>query len=321
MKVSEQTPSVHIPPVYKAHSPLALGGTAFGEQSDQAWLAVMESALQAGINHFDTASGYDQGRSETLIGQFLAAQSTRRDQIFLASKASADEMTALVMLEQVDKSLARLQTEMIDLYYIHWPRQGKDLRPAMEGLEKARQQGKIQALGVSNFSVEQMEQVAEVGKIDAHQLGYSLFWRFPEREIIPYCRTNGIAVVTYSSIAQGILTGKFPRHPHFPADDKRPATLLFEESIWPYVYEGVEELKALARAVQRPLPQLAIRWVLHQKEITTAVVGARTVAQVEENAQALEGELPGHIFEQMTAISDAVLQHVPDTGNVYRYNP
>ncbi len=321
MKVSEQVRTVHIPPVYKDHSPLALGGTAFGEQSDQAWLAIMEAALAAGINHFDTASGYDQGRSETLIGQFLAAQPNRRRQIFLASKTSADEMTAQSMLEQVDKSLARLQTDVIDLYYIHWPRQGKDMRPAMEGLEKARQQGKIQAVGVSNFSVEQMEQVAEVGKIDAHQLGYSLFWRFPEREIIPYCRTNGIAVVTYSSIAQGILTGKFARHPQFARDDKRPTTLLFEERLWPHVYEGVEQLKAIAKTVQRPLPQLAIRWVLQQKDVTTAVVGARTAAQVQENAQALEGELPVHIFEQMTAISGAVLQHVPNTGNVYRYNP
>ena len=122
-------------------------------------------------------------------------------------------MTAAAMLAQIDQSLVRLQTDVIDLYYIHWPRQGQDLRPWMEGLEAARQQGKIRAVGVSNFSVDQMAQVATVGRIDAHQLCYNLVWRFAERAVIPYCREQQIAVTTYSSVAQGVLTGKFPRHP------------------------------------------------------------------------------------------------------------
>jgi aryl-alcohol dehydrogenase-like predicted oxidoreductase len=307
--------------VNKKDSLLALGGTVFGEQADAAWLAIMETALQCGMTHFDTASGYDNGRSEELIGQFLAAQPGRRDQLFLASKASADEMTAQAILKQVDQSRARLQTELIDLYYIHWPRRGKDLRPWMEGLETARQQGKIGAVGVSNFSVEQMEQVAEVGKIDAHQLGYSLFWRFAERDVIPYCRTHGIALVAYSSLAQGILTGKFPRHPHFSTGDKRPNTVLFADDIWPSVYIGIEQLNALAQSMGRPLAHLALRWVLQQTGFRAAVVGARSPAQVQENASALADDIPTAVFEQMTAISDEVMRHIPDTGNVYRYYP
>ena len=308
-------------PTLPQRSPLALGGTVFGDQSDAGWLAVMQAALAHGITHFDTASGYGNGRSETLIGQFLQADPSRRDAIFLASKASPSEMTAQAMLAQVEQSLVRLQTEVIDLYYIHWPRQGKDLRPWMEGLEMARHQGKLRAIGVSNFAVEQMKQVATVGTIDAHQLCYNLVWRFAEREVIPYCRAHQIAVTTYSSVAQGVLTGKFPEHPHLAADDKRPTTVLFDPGVWPYVYAGVEHLKTLAQTVERPLSHLAIRWVLQQPGIDTAVVGARTPSQVQDNANALAGELPPALFAQMTTISDDVIPHIPDTGNQYRYYP
>lgn len=308
-------------PTTPHRSPLALGGTVFGDQSDEGWLAVMQAALASGINHFDTASGYSNGRSEQLIGQFLTADPSRRATLFLASKASPQEMTSTAMLAQVDQSLARLQTDVIDLYYIHWPRQGKDLRPWMEGLETARRQGKIRAVGVSNFSVEQMTQVATVGRIDAHQLCYNLVWRFAEREVIPYCREHQIAVTTYSSVAQGVLTGKFPRQPHLAADDKRPNTVLFDANVWPHVYAGVEQLKGLAEEYQRSLSHLALRWVLQQPGIDTAVVGARTPAQTEDNAHALAGDLPATLFARMTAISDEVIRHIPDTGNQYRYYP
>ncbi len=302
-------------------SPLALGGTVFGDQSDEGWLAVMQAALASGINHFDTAIGYANGRSEALIGQFMGAQPGRREAIFLASKASHNEVTAQQMRALLDQSLARLQTDVIDLYYIHWPRQGQDLRPWMEALENARQQGKIRAIGVSNFSVEQMAQVATVGTIDAHQLGYNLFWRFAEREIIPYCQANKITVTTYSSVAQGVLTGKFSRQPQLHENDKRPNTVLFDPAVWPYVYAGVEKLKVLASEVQRPLSHLAIRWVLQQPAIDTAVVGARTLDQVQDNASALVGDLPADLFAQMTAISDEVMRNIPNTGNQYRYYP
>ena len=278
----------------------------------------MAQALASDICHFDTASDYGDGASERLIGEFMAG---RRQQLFLASKASLDVMDADLMLAKVDESLARLQTDRIDLYYIHWPRQGQDMRPLMEGLERAREQGKIRAIGVSNFSVAQMEQISQVGRIDAHQLCYNLFWRCAEEEIIPYCQRHAIAVVTYSTIAQGILTGKFPRQPRFAAGDQRANTVHFEATVWPHIFEAVEELKQLALSIDRPLTHLAIRWVLQQPGINTAVVGANSSAQVEHNAAALVGEIPESVFERMTAISDRVIAMMPDTGNMYRYYP
>ena len=314
---------VQIGPVNKPLLPLALGSFIFGadawQPAAQAQLnATMQAALDHGITHFDTATGYGSGQSETLIGNFLQG---RRDQVFLASKTSIDEMSADLMLQRVEESLTRLRTDMIDLYYIHWPRQGKDIRPMMEGLERARQQGKIGAIGVSNFSVAQMAQVGEVGPIHAHQLAYNLFWRFAEQEVIPYCRAHNIAVVTYSSIAQGVLTGKFGREPQLPPGDNRGRVVHFDADVWPHVYAGVEALKPLATEVGRPLAHLAIRWVLNRAEISTAVVGARLPEQVAQNAAALAGEIPQAIFDQMTAISDEVMRHIPDTGNPYRHYP
>lgn len=312
-----------IPPDNRPQCALGLGcwvfgGDQWGGQEDESSRSAMQAAWDLGINHWDTASGYGGGRSETLLGAFLGS---KRESIYLASKFFPSQQTAEFALQQLDLSLQRLQTDRIDLYYIHWPATGKDLRPVMEGLEQARAQGKIGAIGVSNFSVEQMAQIAEVGRIDAHQLCYNLFWRWDEQDIIPYCRENGIAVVTYSSIAQGILTGKFPREPQFVEGDQRPKTVFFNPEVWPYVYESVEKLKVLAAECGRSLTHLAILWALAQPGITTVLVGAREGRQMRENAAALEGEVPQATLDAMTAISDETLTHIPDTGNIFRFYP
>jgi myo-inositol catabolism protein IolS len=316
-------PTVQIAPVAKSHAPLALGCWTFGPdqwtgKEDANMLAAMETSLECGISHFDTAAGYGDGYSEQLIGRFMQG---RREEVFLATKADTDDLSAAAMLQLVHESLKRLQTDRIDLFYIHWPRKGKDLRPWMEGLETARQRGLIGAIGVSNFSVEQMEQVGQVGTINAHQLYYHVLWRHAERELIPYCRAHNIAVTTYSSLAHGILSGKFPRELHIGAGDHRSEILLFRPELWSHIYEAVEQLKMLASEVGRPLPQLAIRWVLQQQDITSALVGARNADQARQNAEALIGNIPAEIFERMSIISDQAAKHLPNAGNVYFYDP
>jgi len=225
------------------------------------------------------------------------------------------------MLGQVESSLSRLQTDFIDLYYIHWPRSGLDIRPALEGLEQARAQGKIRAVGVSNFSVEQMQQVQEVGTLDAYQIGYNLLWRYPEAQVIPFCIEHQIAVVTYSSLAHGILTGKFARDPGLRAADQRHSILPFRADIWPYVYEGVEQMKALAAEINRPLTHLAIRWLLNRRGVTAVLIGGRNRQQAEQSATALAGTIPNNVFDRLTDISDAIMLHVPDAGNLFNYYP
>jgi myo-inositol catabolism protein IolS len=320
------TAPVQIGPSEKQHSPIGFGGWSFGPdqwsgKEDDNLLSAMKSSLERGITHFDTASNYGDGYSERLVGRFIASNLGYRDRIFLASKYEADEINAPDILDAIDASCQRLQTDMIDLYYIHWPRAGKDLRPWMEGLETARQKGKIQAIGVSNFSIEDMEQVSQVGKIDAHQIPYNLIWRFAERGIIPYCVDHNIAVVTYSSIAHGILVGRYGRDVEFPPGDQRWNIVPLRKAVWPGVYESVEEMKAVAERAGRSLVHLALRWLLHQPGVTSVLAGARDARQAASNAQALDGEIADSMFEELSAISDRLMHQMPNTVNPYDHHP
>jgi myo-inositol catabolism protein IolS len=307
----------------KRQLPMGFGGSWFipysarGEE-DANLKAAMDAAYASGIRHFDTGARYGGGHSEELYAQFMKG---RREEIYLASKSDTAAMTADAMAAEVDGSLGRLRTDYIDLYYIHWPKAGRDMRPTMEGLERVRRQGKVRAVGVSNFSVEQMRQVQDVGTIDAHQLGYNLLWRYAEDEVIPFCTEHEIAVVTYSSIAHGILTGKFGRTPDLAAGDQRHRILPFRADIWPHVYDGVEKLKVIAAELDRPLMHLAIRWILSRPGITSVIVGARNRVQSEGNALALAGAIPRDAFERMTAISDEIVAHVPNAGNLFNHYP
>lgn len=310
-----------IAPVKKKHAVLGLGcwafgGEAWGGQDDERSLAAMAASLECGINHFDTAEGYGGGRSERLVGQFLAADAGRRKRIYLATKQFPGDVDAIE--SKLDTSLANLGVDSVDLYYIHWPRTGVDMRPFMEGMERMREKGRIRSVGVSNFSVAEMEQVSQVGTIDAHQLCYNLFWRYPERDVIPYCRENDIAVVTYSSIAQGILTGKFDRDVSFPEGDLRAKMVLFEEDVWPHVCDGVDELRKLAAEADRPMTDLAIQWVAAQPGVTSVLVGARDAEQARRNADAMTGRVDESILARMTPVGDEVMKHVPDAGNLWR---
>jgi myo-inositol catabolism protein IolS len=304
-------------------SPLGLGCWAFDPaswegQRDGELLEAMEASVQNGVTHFDTATGYGSGYSERLVGRFLGG---RREKIHLASKSGISSEDSQDMLENVRRSLERLRTDSVDLYYIHWPRSDMDLRPAMEGLEQARQIGLIKKVGVSNFTVKQVEQAAEVGRIDAFQTGYNLFWRYPERDVLPYCRERGIPFVTYGSIAMGILTGKFPRQLNLPPGDQRWTIVLFQEPAWAHVWQAVEELKTLARQIDRPLQHLAIRWVLSRPGIASVLVGARNAAQAQENASALQGEIPASVLDRVSEISDKVMRFVPEQENMYGFSP
>jgi len=302
-----------------SHLPLAFGGSWYVPYStpgeaDRDFLGAIETAYGLGIRHFDTASSYGGGHSEELYGQFLEG---RRNEVFLASKADPAETTAAAMYDMICASLRRLSVDSIDLYYIHWPRTGRDMRPLMEGLERARAEGKIGAIGVSNFSVAEMASLAEVGRIDAHQLGYNLLWRRTEADIIPYCAANGIAVYAYSTLAHGILTGKFGRDPGLVPTDQRNRILPFQPANWPHVFEAVEEMKAIAAEAGRPLPHLAIRWNLSRPGIAGVVVGNRNAQQAAETIPALAGDIAPEIFARLTAVSDRLMAHMPEASNLF----
>lgn len=292
------------------------GGTDWGAQSDNDSLDAIKAAFERGITHFDTAQSYGRGHSEEILGSALKGV---REKVFIASKMM---FTPKQKVESsIVNSLKRLKTDYIDLYYIHWPRKNADLEGMMEGLMNAREKGLIRGIGVSNFSVEQMERLLQVGKIDAHQFCYNLLWRWPEKQLVPFCVKNGISIITYSSIAQGILTGKFEKEIEFEPGDHRQNTVLFDKENWPAVYEGVENLKKIAASTGRTLLDLAIRWVLSRPGVSTVLVGARNSMQVELNTKALTGEIAPDVLNEMTLASDAIIKNIPDTGNIFRWYP
>jgi myo-inositol catabolism protein IolS len=316
--------TIRIDPVDKEHGVMGLGcwsfGGEWGPQADADSLDALRTAIDLGLNHIDTAEAYGKGHSEQLVGQAIAG---RRDGIFLATKGFPlwGDLSRDCYAKKIDDSLGRLGTDFIDLYYIHWPMTGRDMRPPMEALMAAKEAGKIGAAGVSNFTVEEMEQVSQVGKIDAHQLCYNLFWRYPERDVLPYCRQKDIAVVTYSTIAEGILTGKFPRDVQFAEGDHRGRGLLFDPEVWPAVFEAVEDLKSLAAEVPAALAHMAIQWAASRPDVTSVLVGSRNADQVRRNAEAMDTQIPNEVLDRMTPIGDEVFAQIPEAVNIFRWHP
>jgi myo-inositol catabolism protein IolS len=273
-------------------------------------------AYDLGVRHFDTAQGYGGGASEAILG---AALQDRRDDVCYASKTHA--MSREEVKEAVEVSCRRLATGYIDIFYIHWPRTGLDLRPMMEGLEEARAGGKIRFIGVSNFSVDHMEQAGEAGRIDVHQLCYNLLWRYPERDVIPYCRERGIEVITYSTIAQGLLSDKTRGPETFGPGDDRAKTLYYRSDVWPGLRPEIEKMQAFARHASTPLSTLALQWVLSRPGVYGSLVGVRSETQIRLNVDAARGRLSSEVADELSALSDDAMQRIPDEGNIFLYYP
>jgi aryl-alcohol dehydrogenase-like predicted oxidoreductase len=307
-------------PSLKAISRLGIGCWQFGDMGSEVVpeaqaAGVITAALDAGVNHFDTAQGYGAGRSEAVLGRALAG----RPEAFVATKmnmASAEETRA-----GVQASRERLGRDCIDLFYIHWPRAGMDPAPMMEALEEARARGWIRYVGVSNFSVQQMRDASRVGRIDAHQLCYNLLWRFPEEDVIPYCRENDIVLVTYSSLAQGLLSGTMPREPHFAPGDPRSATVYYDSGVWPHVRDGIDELALIAGKAGRPLAHLALRWLTDSGTIASVLVGSRSRAHLEANLSAFAGTVDPSVMRLLDEASKRIHRHIPRIGNIFKYYP
>ena len=298
----------------------AFGDTGTGVRDDAGSDALIKAAVGLGVTHLDTAQSYGAGHSEEIVGRAVRDLARgRRDAVFVATKAHATggkETEAVIA-----RSLTRMGLDRLDLFYIHWPHKGLDSRPMAEALEGLRARGLIRGIGVSNFSVEQMEQVSEVARIDAHELCYNLLWRYPERDIIPYCRQKGIALVTYSTIAQGLLSDT-PRGPEaFEPGDARARTLYYRPDVWPRLKPAVEAMRQAARRHRAPLSDAALRWVLARPGIRSSLVGARSRDQLERNVSAARAPLGAALAEELEGLSAEAMRVIPDEGNIFLYYP
>jgi len=289
------------------------GGAQWENVQDEASIAAMRAAFEAGITCYDTAEAYNEGYSERILAQALGS---KRDEIVIATKVAAHNLAHDKVIEACERSLQNLSTDRIDLYQIHWPagQWGSPIVPieeTMRALGTLKEQGKIGAIGVSNFNGPQIEEALGFGRIDSLQPPYSLFWDAFERNgTFQTCVRHGVSVIPYSPLAQGLLTGKFNRD-NRPGDN-RAGNALFQDPVFDQAVAAVEQLKPLAHKHNISTGQLALAWLLEQPGVASVIVGARTPEQVQDNARAADVRLEGADVEEITRIGRSVTEHLPD---------
>lgn len=281
----------------------AIGGGewvgGWGTQDDRESIAAIHRALDLGINWIDTAPAYGLGRSEEVVAQALKGQ-TERPYIFTKcairwrdDRSLYNSLTAASVREEVENSLRRLQTDVIDLYQIHWPDPESEIEEAWTTMAELQREGKVRYLGVSNFSVEQMRRMQAIALVASLQPPYSLVKPEVEDEILPFCLDQHIGVIVYSPMMSGLLTGKMTREriEHMPQDDWRRNSPEFQEPQLTRNLELVEVLRSIGERHGRSPGEVAIAWTLRHPAVTAAIVGARRPDQIEGTVRAADFRL------------------------------
>lgn len=281
----------------------------------------IRAAFEAGITTIDTAEVYGEGHSEQIVAQAL---SDVRKQVVYATKVFANHLKYDQVLEACDGSLKNLKTDYIDLYQIHWPSGAFNseivpIEETMSALNDLKQQGKIRAIGVSNFSRAQLEEVARYGRIDSLQPPYSLFWRQVERDAMPYCIENNISIIAYSPLAQGLLTGKFGPGHQFDPVDNRAKNKLFQGENYERAQQALEKLRPIASRHHASLGNLALAWLIAQPQ-TNAIVGARNAEQAAANAKAADVQLSPDELQEIDAIGRIVTDHLDENPVMWNWS-
>ena len=266
----------------------AIGGWMWGGTDEAESIATIRTAFEHGINFVDTAPVYGFGRSEEIVGKAIAEGRLRSD-VLIATKAglqwdggkvSRNASRARIMAE-VEDSLRRLRTDYIDIYQVHWPDPLVTIEETAEAMNALFEQGKIRAIGVSNFSVLQMERFRRVAPLHVLQPPYNLFERGIERSLLPYCRYNNIAMLGYGALCRGLLSGRMQANTVFDGDDLRRDDPKFLEPRFAQYLTAVRRLDRLAqRRFGKRVIHLAVRWMLDQG-MTTALWGARHPDQLQ----------------------------------------
>jgi aryl-alcohol dehydrogenase-like predicted oxidoreductase len=271
----------------------------------------IRAAFDAGITTFDSAEAYGKGHSERILGAALADV---RNQVVLATKVSPSRLGYSQVLNACHGSLNNLRTDYIDLYQVHWPSGsfgGKvvPIEETMAAMIKLKEQGKIRAIGVSNFSQAQVEEAAKFGRVDSLQPPFSLFWRHVEENTMAYCIDNNISILAYSPMAQGLLTGKFGPDHEFQKGDHRSKNKLFQPENYQRVQQALARLRPIADQLGVNLGLLALAWVNSHRGIC-AIAGARNAEQATMNARAAEVSLSPSTLAQIDQIGRQVTDYI-----------
>lgn len=290
----------------------AIGGTEWGEVSDGDAIATCLAVFEHGINLIDTAPIYGHGRAEELVGRAMR-QHGQRESFYIATKAGLEwnergvfaNSDPVRLRKEFEDSLRRLDTDYIDLYQIHWPDTTVPVERAAEVLLELYEESRIRAIGVSNFSVAQMEAFRRVAPLHSNQPPYNLFERAIDNEVLPYSREHGIAVLTYSSLCRSLLAGRLTRETKFAEGDIRREDPKFRPPRFEQYLNAVDRLKELARErYGKTVLELAARWVLDRPGVSAALWGAKSPEQL----NAVDGISGWKLDDAAIAEMDAIVR-------------
>jgi aryl-alcohol dehydrogenase-like predicted oxidoreductase len=293
----------------------AIGGLEWGAVPDDVAVATCLGALERGINLIDTAPIYGYGRAEEVVGRAIRAHG-HRDAFFIATKAGLEwsdrgvfaNSTAPRLRQEIEDSLRRLGTDYIDLYQVHWPDTRTPIAETAALLAGFQREGKVRALGVSNFSVAQMEEFRAVAPLASNQPPYNLFERQIEccahgENLLLWCKEQGVAVLTYSSLCRSLLAGRAHRGMNFAAGDIRAVDPKFQEPRFSQYLTAVERLAALAKErYGKSVLELAARWVLDRPGVSVALWGAHRPDQLDAVAGVLGWKLDAPAMAEIDRI-------------------
>ncbi len=288
------------------------GGEGWGDQDEHTAIATIHAALDCGINLLDTAEGYGAGKSEEIVGLALA---DRRARALIATKISPHHADPAGLRHYLEASLRRLQTDYVDIYMLHWPLANQPIDETLAALQALKQEGKIRAIGLSNFGPQQFGEALRTGvSIDAHQLCYNLISRGIEYEVLPLCRQHQVGVLTYMPLMQGLLSGRWrtadevppfrARTRHFSS--ARPGARHGEPGAEAETFAALDEIRQIAAETDRPMSELALAWVAAQQGVTSVLAGGRSPEQVTQNAQAMAEPLPDEVIARLDRATQAL---------------
>jgi aryl-alcohol dehydrogenase-like predicted oxidoreductase len=277
-------------------------------------IATIHAALDHGINFFDTAEGYNAGRSEEIVGKALV---DRRDRAVIATKIGPSHTEPSVLRQYCEASLRRLQTDYIDLYMVHWPITTHSVTDSFALLDELRREGKIRAIGISNFGVGHLTEALGAGvQLDANQLCYSLLSRAIEFGIVPLCQEHRISITAYMPLMQGLLAGKYrtidevpafrTRTRHFSGD--REGSRHGEPGAEKETFAAIDAVRAIAKELGEPMANVALAWVMAKPGVASALAGARTPSQIGRNVEAMSLVLAPEVVERLDRATDELKQ-------------
>lgn len=296
----------------------AIGGWMWGGTDEAQSIDTIHAAIDKGIKLIDTAPVYGFGRSEEIVGKALAGG--RRDKVVLATKVAMNwgddhesvwrDARAERIQKEVEDSLRRLQTDTIDIYQIHWPDPVTPMEETAKAMEKLLKDGKIRAIGVSNFTPQEMDEFQKFAPLHSLQPPYNLFERGIEDDVLPYCLDNGIATITYGGLCRGLLSGKMSKDSEFEGDDLRNNDPKFQGERFEQYLNAVAALQDYAESnYGKSVLALALRWLIDRKGVTTALWGARRPDQLDPVSNVEGWSLSD---EDMKAIDGILDQHIKD---------